>query len=68
MEKSVGVRFREDDFRQALKLSDEAAALWVELLDVRAAVPSPVGSREMCGNVFPRTGCHAGQPHADTVF
>ena len=53
MEKSVGVRFREDDFLQALKLSDEAAALWLELLDVRAAIPSPVGSREMCGNVFP---------------
>jgi benzoyl-CoA reductase/2-hydroxyglutaryl-CoA dehydratase subunit BcrC/BadD/HgdB len=53
MEKGVGARFREDDFLQALKFSDEAAALWLELLDTRAAVPSPVGSREMCGNVFP---------------
>jgi benzoyl-CoA reductase/2-hydroxyglutaryl-CoA dehydratase subunit BcrC/BadD/HgdB len=53
MEKSLGVRFREDEFLQALKFSDEAAALWLELLDVRAAIPSPVGSREMCGNVFP---------------
>jgi benzoyl-CoA reductase/2-hydroxyglutaryl-CoA dehydratase subunit BcrC/BadD/HgdB len=53
MEESLGVRFNEDNFLHALKLSDEAAALWLELLDVRAAVPSPVGSREMCGNVFP---------------
>jgi benzoyl-CoA reductase/2-hydroxyglutaryl-CoA dehydratase subunit BcrC/BadD/HgdB len=53
MEKNLGVRFNEGNFLHALKLSDEAAALWIELLDVRASVPSPVGSREMCGNVFP---------------
>ncbi len=53
MEKSLGVQFSESRFLEALELSDEAAALWLELLDLRAAVPSPVGSREMCGNVFP---------------
>ncbi len=53
MEKKLGVRYQEDNFLQALKLSDQAAALWLELLDLRASVPSPVGSREMCGNVFP---------------
>jgi benzoyl-CoA reductase/2-hydroxyglutaryl-CoA dehydratase subunit BcrC/BadD/HgdB len=53
MERKLGVRYQEDDFLQALRLSDQAADLWLELLDVRASVPSPVGSREMCGNVFP---------------
>ena len=53
MESKLGVRFQEDKFLEALKLSDEAAGLWLDLLDTRAAVPSPVGSREMCGNVFP---------------
>jgi len=53
MESKLGVRFHEDRFLEALKLSDEAAALWLELLDLRASVPTPVGSREMCGNVFP---------------
>jgi benzoyl-CoA reductase/2-hydroxyglutaryl-CoA dehydratase subunit BcrC/BadD/HgdB len=53
MESKLGVRFHEDTFLQALKLSDQAAALWLELLDLRASVPTPVGSREMCGNVFP---------------
>ncbi len=53
MERKLGVRYQEDKFLEALKLSDQAAALWLELLDLRASVPSPVGSREMCGNVFP---------------
>lgn len=53
MENKLGAHFSEDKFLEALKLSDEAAELWLDLLDTRAAVPSPVGSREMCGNVFP---------------
>jgi len=53
MEKSLGVQFKENRFMESLELSDEASRLWTELLDARAAVPSPVGSREMCGNVFP---------------
>ena len=53
MESKLGVRFQEDKFLEALKLSDQAAGLWLDLLDLRASVPSPVGSREMCGNVFP---------------
>jgi benzoyl-CoA reductase/2-hydroxyglutaryl-CoA dehydratase subunit BcrC/BadD/HgdB len=53
MEQKLGVSFHEDTFMETLKLSDRAAELWLELLDLRTAVPSPVGSREMCGNVFP---------------
>jgi len=53
MESKLGVPFHEDRFLEALKLSDEAAALWLELLDLRVSIPTPVGSREMCGNVFP---------------
>ncbi len=53
LEQKLGVRYHEDTFLETLKLSDRAAELWLELMDIRAAVPSPVGSREMCGNVFP---------------
>ncbi len=53
MEQNLGVQFDEDTFMEALELSDRAAELWLEILDLRTAVPSPVGSRELCGNVFP---------------
>ncbi|MBI5249829.1 MAG: 2-hydroxyacyl-CoA dehydratase [Desulfomonile tiedjei] len=46
-------RFNEARFLKALTLSDQAGACWHEITDLRGAVPCPVGSREMCGNVFP---------------
>lgn len=53
LESKLGVHFDEDRFLEALRLSDQAAELWLDLLDLRAAVPCPAGTREMCGNVFP---------------
>jgi benzoyl-CoA reductase/2-hydroxyglutaryl-CoA dehydratase subunit BcrC/BadD/HgdB len=46
-------RINEDDFIRRLELSDKAAGLWHEIMDLRASVPCPVGPREMFGNVFP---------------
>lgn len=52
LEDFSGSRLNENEFLSALKLSDQAAELWHEIMDMRAAIPCPVGSREMCGNVF----------------
>jgi benzoyl-CoA reductase/2-hydroxyglutaryl-CoA dehydratase subunit BcrC/BadD/HgdB len=52
LEGFTGERLNGQRFMECLELSDQAAALWNEILDLRANIPCPVGSREMCGNVF----------------
>lgn len=52
LEDFTGRKLDENRFLEALSLSDQAAALWNEIMDLRAHVPCPVSSREMCGNVF----------------
>jgi benzoyl-CoA reductase/2-hydroxyglutaryl-CoA dehydratase subunit BcrC/BadD/HgdB len=53
LEDFTHVKFNEDRFVENLSLSDKAASYWHEIMDLRASVPCPVGSREMCGNIFP---------------
>jgi benzoyl-CoA reductase/2-hydroxyglutaryl-CoA dehydratase subunit BcrC/BadD/HgdB len=53
LEDFTHTKFDEEKFFYALALSDQAGAYWHEIMDLRgSAVPCPVGSREMCGNVF----------------
>jgi benzoyl-CoA reductase/2-hydroxyglutaryl-CoA dehydratase subunit BcrC/BadD/HgdB len=52
LEDFTHTKLDEDKFMKALALSDEASAYWHEITDLRGSVPCPVGSREMCGNVF----------------
>ena len=53
LEDFTHTKFNEERFLKTLALSDEAGAYWHEIMDLRGSVPCPVGSREMCGNVFP---------------
>jgi len=53
LEDFTHTKFNEERFFHCLALSDQAGGLWHDIIDLRGkAVPTPVGSREMCGNVF----------------
>jgi benzoyl-CoA reductase/2-hydroxyglutaryl-CoA dehydratase subunit BcrC/BadD/HgdB len=52
LEDFTGRKLKDEVFLEILRLSDKAAGLWHEIMDYRANIPCPVGSREMCGNVF----------------
>ena len=52
LEDFTGRELEEDQFLETMRLSDKAAGLWQEILSLRSNIPCPVGSREMCGNVF----------------
>jgi benzoyl-CoA reductase/2-hydroxyglutaryl-CoA dehydratase subunit BcrC/BadD/HgdB len=49
----TGHPMTDDDFMEAMTLSDRAAELWNEIMALRKHIPCPVASREMVGNVFP---------------
>jgi benzoyl-CoA reductase/2-hydroxyglutaryl-CoA dehydratase subunit BcrC/BadD/HgdB len=57
LEDFSGKKLEEKKFLETLKLSDTAAGLWHEIMDLRGNIPCPVGSREMCGNVFSLVSC-----------
>ena len=52
LEDFTGKKLSEEHFVETMRLSDKAAGLWQDILSLRGHVPCPVGSREMCGNVF----------------
>ena len=57
LEEFSGKKLNDKEFLEILRLSDTAAGLWHEIMELRASIPCPVGSREMCGNVFSLVSC-----------
>ena len=53
VEKHSGNKFDMDKFKEVLKYSDEASALFLEVASLRKTVPSPVSPIEMFTNMFP---------------
>ncbi len=65
LEDFTGRKLEEEVFSETMRLSDKGSGLWNEIMDLRANIPCPVGSREMCGNVFPLVSCLGTQVPVD---
>ena len=65
LEEYTGKKMSPDRFLEVLTLSDRAAELWNEVMDLRKARPCPVATREMVGNVFPLVTLLGTKPTVD---
>jgi len=65
LERHTGKRMSEDRFMEVMTLSDRAAEVWYEVMDLRKSRPCPVATREMVGNVFPLVTLLGTQPTVD---
>lgn len=52
-EEKFGLKFDEEKFVNAVKLSDKASELWLETLKLRRAKPCPLGGRDSASDIFP---------------
>ncbi len=65
LERHTGRRMSDDRFMEVMTLSDRAAELWYEIMDLRKNRPCPVATREMVGNVFPLVTLLGTKPTVD---
>lgn len=54
-----------DRLKEIVRLSDEAAALWVEILGLRKSIPTPIGPSDVYTNMFPAVTLTGTQPAVD---
>jgi len=52
VEEHTGRPFKEDHFRECIRLSGEAHATFAEIQELRKHIPAPRGMREMVGDLF----------------
>ena len=52
VEKQTGNPFVEENFRECVRLSGEAHAIFAEIQELRKHIPAPRGMREMVGDLF----------------
>ena len=52
VENHTGANFNYEKFKNAMKLSDEAYRLWLQIQDSRKHIPTPRTAREMAGDLF----------------
>jgi benzoyl-CoA reductase/2-hydroxyglutaryl-CoA dehydratase subunit BcrC/BadD/HgdB len=53
LEKETQTTLDEDRFLKAIEWSDVASDYFSKILDLRKSIPSPISSRQICGDMFP---------------
>lgn len=53
LEERFNLKYDEEKLVEAVKLSDEASRLWLEILNYRKNKPCPLGGRDSASDIFP---------------